>query len=187
MYRFLRNRLRMVGLTVPPQYAGLFPRILCGANPGNVGHLFVKATFVDGCGEMELRQMPANEGGMLRQYIPARLEDNPSMAADDPGYENRLEGLGSPELVRAMRRGDWDVIEGAFFQEFQRHIHVIQPFEVPEHWLRFGAFDWGSARPFSYGLWSVSDGTGVGEGRFYPAARLIRIRRITAPPRPMSG
>ena len=48
MYRFLRNRVRMVGIAVPDQYAGRFPRILCGANPGNIGHLWVKATFVEG-------------------------------------------------------------------------------------------------------------------------------------------
>lgn len=176
MYRFLRNRLRMVGLKLPEKFAGKFPRILCGANPGNVGHLFVKATFVDGAGEMELRQMPANEGGMLRQYIPARLEDNPSMAADDPGYENRLEGLGSPELVKAMRHGDWDVIEGAYFPEFDRQRHVIKPFEVPESWLKFGSFDWGSAKPFSYGIHAVSDGSLLPDGRRYPTGALIRIR-----------
>jgi hypothetical protein len=36
-------------------------------------------------------------------YVPARLEDNPSMMADDPGYEMRLAGLGSRALVQAMR------------------------------------------------------------------------------------
>ena len=112
MYRFLRNRVRMVGLVIPPQYAGQFPRILCGANPGNVGHLWVKATFVSSGRPMESRLMPANDGGMVRQYIPARLEDNPSMTVDDPGYEMRLEGLGSAALVQAMRWGDWDVVEG---------------------------------------------------------------------------
>jgi hypothetical protein len=30
MYRFLRNRVRMVGLDLPRNYAGTFPRILCG-------------------------------------------------------------------------------------------------------------------------------------------------------------
>jgi hypothetical protein len=55
--------------------------------------------------------MPPDEGGMPRQFIPAQLEDNPSMTRDDPGYENRLLGLGSEALVKAMRYGDWDIIE----------------------------------------------------------------------------
>ena len=59
--------------------------------------------------------MPVEEGGMLRQYIPARLDNNPSMLTDDPGYEAKLSGMGSAELVRGMREGDWNVVEGAFF------------------------------------------------------------------------
>ena len=172
MYRFLRNRVRMVGVTLPAAFAGKFPRILCGANPGNVGHLFVKATFVDDVEPMTLRRMPPSEGGMLRQYIPARLEDNPSMAADDPGYEDRLEGLGSAQLVRAMRHGDWDVIEGAFFDCWDRSRHTVRPFEVPSHWARFWSGDWGSAKPFSFGLWSVvSDPHRTAEGGLLPRGR----------------
>ncbi|MEH2547383.1 homospermidine synthase [Bradyrhizobium sp. AZCC 2262] len=38
----------MVGITLPKEYEGLFPRIVCGANPGGIGHQFVKATFIDG-------------------------------------------------------------------------------------------------------------------------------------------
>ena len=36
--------------------------------------------------------------------------------------------------------------------------HVIAPFEIPEHWARIRACDWGSARPFSVGWYAVSDG-----------------------------
>ncbi len=155
MYRFLRNRVRMVGIVLPPQYAGLFPRILCGANPGNIGHLWVKTTFVTAAEPMTITLTPASEGGMRRQYIPARLDDNPSMATDDPGYESRLEGLGSETLVRAMRWGDWDVIEGAFFDCWDPKRHVIRPFAIPEDWARFRSGDWGSAKPFSFGRWGV--------------------------------
>lgn len=156
MYRFLRNRVRMVGITLPPKYASKFPRILCGSNPGNIGHLFVKATFIDGAEPMRIRQMPASEGGMKRQFIPARLEDNPSMAEDDPGYEQRLEGLGSPELVKAMRWGDWNVIEGAYFPEFNTQKHVISPVVLPAHWTKARSFDWGSAKPFACQWWAFA-------------------------------
>lgn len=156
MYRFLRNRVRMVGLHVPPEYAGRFPRILCGANPGNIGHLWVKTTFVTARDPMTVALMQPSEGGMQRQYIPARLEDNPSMAEDDPGYENRLEGLGSKTLVMAMRWGDWNVIEGAFFDCWDERRHVVTPFAVPDDWPRFRSGDWGSASPFSIGWWAIA-------------------------------
>lgn len=176
MYRFLRNRVRMVGIVLPKQYVGRFPRILCGANPGNIGHLWVKTTFVTAGQPMELRMMPANDGGMLRQYIPARLEDNPSMSEDDPGYEMRLEGLGSATLVKAMRWGDWDVIEGAFFDCWDVKRHVVKPFVVPDHWLRFRSGDWGSAKPFSFGWWAVvSDPYRAGDVML-PRGCLVRYR-----------
>jgi hypothetical protein len=54
VYRFLRNRTRMVGIELPEHYRGKFPRILCGANPGNIGHLWVKNTFILGVQPIEL-------------------------------------------------------------------------------------------------------------------------------------
>lgn len=192
MYRFLRNRVRMVGIVLPDQYKGLFPRILCGANPGNIGHLWVKNTFIISCEPFKVRQMPGREGGMLRQYIPARLEDNPNTLEDDPGYEARLEGLGSATLVAAMRHGDWDVVEGAFFSEWSNLQHVLTPFSLPDHWLRFRSADWGSASPYSIGWWAVvgddyrfgSEGPMVGgelaDGRqrsiLLPRGALVRYR-----------
>lgn len=159
IYRFLRSRVRAVGLNLPEHLKGMFPRILCSSNPGNIGHHFVKAAFIDGVQAMDIRQMPDSEGGMLRQYIPAKLSDNPSMAQDDPNYRARLRGLGSPQLIKAMEEGDWNVVAGAFFSEFSTARHVIAPFEIPEHWVRFRAADWGSAKPFSIGWYAVSDGS----------------------------
>lgn len=159
IYRFLRARCRAVGLNVPPEYAGRFPRILCGSNPGNLGHMWVKATWIDPAPPMKAHKAAANEGGMLRQYIPARLDDNPSMAQDDPEYRDRVKGLGSEALVRAMEEGDWDVVDGAYFPEFNVLRHVRRPVALPDHWVRFRSFDWGSAKPFWCGWIAVSDGT----------------------------
>lgn len=159
MYRFLRNRVRMVGITLPEGYEGRFPRIFCSANPGNIGHQWVKATFIDDCEPMAIRQMPQSEGGMRRQYIPARLEDNPSMAEDDPGYEQRLMGLGSEALVKAMRFGDWEVVEGAYFDCWETWRHTIKPFPIPSHWTRIRSMDWGSAAPFVVQWWAVASET----------------------------
>lgn len=155
MYRYLRGRVRMVGITVPKHYDGFFPRILVSGNPGGVGHLWVKDTWVTPRAAMAMAWMKRSEGGMLRQFIPARLEDNPAMLRDDPGYEEKLEGLGSASLVKALRYGDWNVIEGAFFDCWRSDKHVIQPFIVPPDWTRFRSMDWGFASPFSVGWWAV--------------------------------
>lgn len=177
IYRFLRNRVRMVGIDVPPKYAGRFPRIISGANPGGIGHQFVKTTFIDGAQPLKVTKAPESEGGMLRQFIPARLEDNPSMTESDPGYEQRLMGLGSESLVRAMRHGDWDIIDGAFFDNFRKDRHVVRPFEIPSHWLRFRAGDWGSAKPFSFGWYAVvSEDFICAPGVVLPRGCLVRYR-----------
>lgn len=172
MYRFLRSRVRMVGINLPAEYAGMFPRILASANPGNIGHLWVKATFVEFADAMEIVKTEPKDGGMLRQFIPARLEDNPSMASDDPGYEMKLEGMGSASLVRAMRWGDWDVIEGAFFDTWDPSRHVVIPCEIPRSWKRFRALDWGYAKPFSVGWYAISDG----ELAQFPRGALVKYR-----------
>lgn len=181
MYRFLRNRVRMVGITLAQQFQGMFPRILCGANPGNIGHLWVKRTFVDGVEDLALRRAPQSEGGMLRQFIRAMLEDNPSMAMDDPGYDARLHGLGSKQLVKAMRFGDWDVVEGAFFDNWDAQRHILRPFPIPASWPRFRSGDWGSAKPFSFGWWAITSeahpaANRDGHSLIIPRGALVRYR-----------
>ncbi len=176
IYRFLRGRVRLAGLTIPPQFKGMFPRIICGSNPGAIGHNWVKFAFIDNAKEYEIRRMPKTEGGMLRQFIPARLEDNPALVKSDPDYDERLEGLGDPELVRAMREGDWDIVAGGMFDDlWKRHKHVIEPFEIPSSWTIDRSFDWGSSAPFSVGWWAESDGTKAPNGRTYPRGTLFRI------------
>lgn len=175
IYRFLRNRVRMVGVTLPKKYEGKFPRILCGANPGGIGHQFVKMTFIDGVEPLKVYTASDSEGGMLRQFIPARLEDNPSMNDNDPGYERRLRGLGSDSLVKAMRYGDWNIVEGAFFDNFDVNRHVIRPFEIPEWWIRFRAGDWGSAKPFAFGWYAVAgEDFRTPDGVFIPRGAMVK-------------
>lgn len=177
IYRFLRNRVRMVGIEIPAKYKGLFPRIVSGSNPGNIGHQWVKASFIDNADDLAVRSMSKTEGGMRRQFIRAKLEDNPSMMEDDPDYESRLEGLGNAALVKAMRWGDWDVIEGAFFENFDAQKHVLRPVPLPDQWMRFRAGDWGSAKPFSFGWYAVaSDDWKHPDGLVVPRGALIKYR-----------
>ncbi len=176
IYRFLRGRVRAVGLPeLPEELKGCFPRILCGTNPGNIGHLWVKNSFIDNCVPLEVRQMEPEEGGMTRQFIPALLEDNPSMTKDDPTYEAKLKGLGSEALVRAKRYGDWNIVEGAYFDCWSPK-NVVEPFAIPDHWMRFRAFDWGSAKPFSVGWYAVSDGYVTQDGLYIPTGAMVKYR-----------
>lgn len=175
-YRYLRGQVRLAGLVVPEKYRGMLPRIESGSNPGSVGHAWVKRAFVSAAEPMKVWRAPKDEGGMLRQFIPAKLADNLFLTADDPEYADRLEGMGSDSLVRAMLDGDWDIVAGQAFEKLRRDVHCIGPLEPCPDWLIFGSLDWGSARPFSYGLWCVSDGEALPDGRRYPRGAMIRFR-----------
>jgi len=160
IYRYLRARVRLGGLKVPDEHKDMFPRIVSGSNPGGVGHNWVKLTFVDIAPPLKVIRTEKSEGRMLRQYIPARLDDNPALAANDPDYGDRLEGLGNPELVKAMRDGDWNIVAGGMFDDLWRtDVHVIEPFEIPSSWRVDRGFDWGSSKPFSVCWFAESDGT----------------------------
>jgi len=48
----------------------------------------------------------------------------------------------------------------------------VPPVKLPQHWTRFRAMDWGSAKPFSVGWYAVSDG----ELSQFPRGALIKYR-----------
>jgi hypothetical protein len=180
IYRYLRGRVRMAGLTIPTKYKGMFPRVVSGSNPGGVGHHWVKGSFVDPGPMVKIKQ-PKEEGGMVRQYIPARIEDNPTLIEDDPDYMDRLEGLGNPALVKAMKSGDWNIVDGGMFDDiWEDKYHVLKPFKIPATWRIDRSFDWGSSKPFSVGWWADSDGSEAtmadGTIRNFPKGTLFRIQ-----------
>lgn len=180
IYRYLRGRCRLGALKLPAKFLGLFPRIVAGSNPGGIGHNWVKAAFIDGAPPMTIVQQEKGEGGMRRQYIPAKLADNPTLAETDPDYIDRLEGLGNAALIRAMRDGDWNIVAGGMFDDlWDEGTHVLKPFAIPASWRIDRAFDWGSSKPFSVGFWAESDGTEAvmadGTKRTFPRGTLFRI------------
>jgi len=142
-------------------------------NPGGPGHHWVKNWVIDNGSYTPIKDA---ETGLIRIFIPAKISDNPSLLNNDPGYINRLRASGSPALVRAWLDGDWNIIEGAFFPEFEPQRHVITPPRMPLHWTRFRSMDWGSASPFSLGWWVVVQEDFVHDGRRIPKNAIIRYR-----------
>ena len=91
---------------------------------------------------------------LKRRFIPANLFDNPYLA-DDGMYEANL--LSMPEhLRRQLLEGDWDIAEGAAFPEFNRKIHVVEPFDIPDNWTKFRAADYGYSS-YTGILWMAVD------------------------------
>ncbi|MBQ9116284.1 MAG: phage terminase large subunit [Clostridia bacterium] len=113
-----------------------FPkRLYLTCNPGGVGHAYVKRIFID-------REFLPGEKGEDYSFTRALCSDNLALCRLQPDYVDQLNAL--PDgLRRAWRDGDWDACEGAYFPEFRRDMHVCQPFEIPDSWRRFRAFDYG--------------------------------------------
>jgi len=152
------NKLKAT-LRVP----GVDCHFVATGNPGGPGHHWVKARYIDPCPigfktlEEEFKNPFTDEITIKKRvFIPSKIKDNKFLGND---YVATLQQSGSEQLVRAWLEGDWSVIEGSYFPEFNTARHVIKPFTIPKWWTRYRAFDWGSYRPFET-LWiAVSDGT----------------------------
>lgn len=153
--------------------AGVRCQFRATCNPGGPGHHWVKSWVID---NGPYRPVKDAETGLIRIFIPAKITDNPALLNNDPSYINRLKASGSPALVRAWLDGDWSIIEGAFFPEFNPDRHVITPPRIPLHWTRFRSMDWGSASPFSLGWWVVAQDDFIHDNRRIPKNAIIRYR-----------
>lgn len=120
-------------------------------NPGGPGHSWVRERYIDPApsGWQVLRD---ERTGLERVFIPSRVQDNAYLGES---YIQQLRGAGSDALVRSWLEGDWNAIEGAFFDCWSSARNVVEPFAIPEDWPRFRSMDWGSAAPFSVGWWAV--------------------------------
>jgi hypothetical protein len=147
-------------------------------NPGGPGHQWVKARYgLVGRPKTPIIKEIHVENPFTkkivtrtRAFIPSKVVDNKFI--DQERYVAGLQQTGSAQLVDAWLHGDWDVIQGAFFDCWNYEKHVVKPFEIPDTWLRFRSGDWGSAKPFSIGWWAVAsdDHNGI------PRGALIRYR-----------
>ena len=149
-WNYMRSRLRSTAPDLP-----IYMRAT--TNPGGRGHMWVKRMFIDQApyGKAfnatdletgEVLKYPAGHeraGKSLfkRRFIPARLSDNPYLS-ESGDYEAML--LSLPEQQRRqLLEGDWDIKEGAAFTEFNRDIHVVEPYRIPSNWVKFRACDYG--------------------------------------------
>ncbi len=135
------------------------------SNPGGVGHGWVKRLWVD-------RDFPSELKGRESEFVFVRAlpGDNPHLP---PSYWAELNSLPEP-LRSAWRDGNWDVFAGQAFMVWDQQKHVIQPFEIPAHWPRWRALDWGYSNPFCC-LWLTRD---PDTGRIY-VYREVYARELT--------
>ncbi len=174
-YLFSRNR---------PNGPGTRCYIRAQANPGGIGHGWVKERFITPAPAMttiweKVKIIYPDGTEQIRKksriFIPSTVFDNKILLQNDPGYLTRLASLPEKEKS-ALLYGDWNSFSGQVFIEWRdnpdgyrdrKYTHVIKPFTVPNDWQVYRSFDWGYSRPFSVG-WYALDREGI----------LYRIREL---------
>jgi len=124
----------------------IVPCMAGATNPGNIGHAWVKALWVDHVPPPGFERTDLYDPRDY-EFIRARLEDNP-VYANDVEYRRSLEAL--PEhLRRAFLDGEWDVFAGQYFNIFDYGRHTARPEEIrlEPWWPRWISIDWGFQHP----------------------------------------
>lgn len=164
-YEFMISRNRADG-------PGLRVYIRATANPGGIGHGWVKQRFITASkpgipytAESTIIDSSGKKISVRRSiiFIPSTVFDNSALLRNDPGYLASL-GMLPEAQKKALLYGDWNSFDGQVFTEFRddpagydthRFTHVINPFPIPASWRRYRSFDFGYSRPFAVQWWAV--------------------------------
>lgn len=128
-------------------------RIYYTCNPGGPSHHYIKRLFID-------KDYEGYENPDDYEFILALVWDNEVLINNDPDYIKMLNNMPA-DMIAAHRDGDWDALSGAFFKEFKREIHVVEPFVIPESWYIYFVMDYGL--DMLAGYWIADDH----QGHFY--------------------
>lgn len=162
-YLFSRNR---------PNGAGTRVYMRATANPGGIGHGWVKERFITAGRPMqtiwdkvEVRYPDGHTETRWKSriFVPSSVFDNRILLENDPTYLDKLAAM--PEADRnALLYGNWDSFTGQVFTEWRNdsehyhdraNTHVVAPFRIPRDWAVWCAMDWGYSRPFAVGWFAV--------------------------------
>jgi phage terminase large subunit len=122
------------------------PCMAGATNPGNIGHAWVKALWVDKVAPAGFERPELYDAEDFA-FVRARLEDNP-IYANDKNYRKSLSAL--PENLRkAFLEGDWSVFAGQYFDVFEigRHTARAEGLKLEEWAPRWISVDWGFKHP----------------------------------------
>lgn len=143
-------------------------------NPGNVGHAWVKERFISAAPPLTpikdtytVNQPDGTVKEMTRTriFVPSTVFDNQKLLENDPNYLANLAMMPDAEK-NALLYGSWDSFSGQVFTEWindpkhyqdRQFTHVVEPFDIPAHWVIYRGFDWGYSKPYSVGWYAVSD------------------------------
>ena len=172
-FRMLMNCLR----SVTP---GITPNFFWSTNPWGIGHNRVKRIRLDR--DFKEWEVPSDY-----QLISANVYDNPILLKNQPRYLDNLRAL--PDKLReAYLKGNRDVFDGQYFDEFNRDIHVISPY-IPKHWVkrRIACLDYWYTNPSAvYRIALMNNGKVIVYRELYVTGHTVkqlalRVKAMTPP------
>jgi len=121
--------------------------------------------------------LKARERSGRLKFLESRHEDNPTLCRDGVWSESglkyiaKLDGLTGARKDR-LRHGRWVQAEGVVYPGWDRNVHLIDPFPIPESWHRIRAVDFGYSNPFVCQWWAIDY-----DGRMYLYRELYQTKR----------
>lgn len=111
--------------------------------------------------------------------LESRHQDNPTLYTESG--ELTAQGVRTMEVLDALtgvryqryRLGKWVQAEGTVYEQYDRAIHLIDPFKIPANWVRMRSIDFGFTNPFVCQWWAIDP-----DGRMYLYRELYRTQRI---------
>lgn len=156
------------------EYGTLRARLVGTTNPGGAGTRWIKDWFID-------KSVPPDKNPRYRPrdyfFIGAKLYDNPYLMDLDgtyTQYEDRLYAH-SPLRRKQLLNGDWTVITGQFFEEWNARLHV-GVLAIPEGCKIECWIDWGYDPHPGVCLWVAC----LPNGRLYVFAEWVFRKMIAS-------
>jgi phage terminase large subunit len=147
--------------TVNRSSKGFRPRRYYTFNPGGIGHAFLKQKFIE----------PWRKGTESdTKFIFATVEDNALVNSE---YRKVLENLTGWQK-QAWLYGDWDILAGQYFSNFNYAKHVVKPFQMPSNAEFWAALDYGFNHPTTFILFAKYDGITYVIGEYGERKTLVR-------------
>ena len=137
-------------------------RMAGATNPNGIGSGWVKALWITKkppAGEMVLGYNPEDY-----EAIHSTFEDN-SVYANDKEYIAGLTSISDPALRAAWVPGDWNILAGQYYQQWEvaRHVRTYADIEFEDWQERWIGIDWGYSHACAVGWFTrakVLDGFG---------------------------
>lgn len=143
----IRGSLRS---TTTPKFR---PTLLMTGNPGGVSDEWFKKHFIKPQYEYWSEEELEEKDDYV--FVQAMVDDNPN-ADYVVQYKKELKSL-PDDLRAAWLYGSWDSFSGQFFNEWHDPMHVVEPFTIPDHWMRICGLDLGYGKHPTVMLWMAQN------------------------------